>query len=152
MIEAAEEADVEDAQEDEPPEELYTTLNTEVVGVQYYEGCVRRSFCWTHHIDGSDRPRRIWGTGEAPTGANQSIRPVSSFDNACTRQSDQQFRNAIRVLNINNIQVGHVPKATAAKLAPLLDQGKVTIEGTMLEGNSGSSVSHSDSSMADHLQ
>ena len=47
-------------------------------------------------------------------------------------------RNAIRALNINNIQVGHVPRAVAAKLAPLLDQGKVTVEGTMLEGNSES--------------
>lgn len=29
-----------------------------------------------------------------------------------------------------------MPRAVAAKLAPLLDQGKVTVEGTMLEGNS----------------
>lgn len=48
---------------------------------------------------------------------------------------DEQFRNAIRVLNINDIQVGHVPKNVAAKLAPLLDQGKVNIEGEVLEGN-----------------
>jgi SWI/SNF-related matrix-associated actin-dependent regulator of chromatin subfamily A3 len=56
------------------------------------------------------------------------------------RQSDQPFRNAIRALNINGTQVGHIPKAVAAKLAPLLDQGKITIEGTMLEGNSKSSA------------
>ena len=55
------------------------------------------------------------------------------------RQSYQQFRNAIWALNINKIQVGHVPRAIAAKLTPLLDQGKVTVEGTMLEGNSKSS-------------
>lgn len=53
----------------------------------------------------------------------------------------QRLRNAVRVLNINNIQVGHVPRNVVAKLAPLLDQGKVTVEGTMLEGNSKPSVS-----------
>lgn len=56
-------------------------------------------------------------------------------------------RNAIRALNINNVQVGHVPRAVAAKLAPLLDQGKVTVEGTMLEGNSESSTSRAVSRM-----
>jgi len=56
------------------------------------------------------------------------------------RWPDRQYRNAVRVLNINNIQVGHVPRNVVAKLAPLLDQGKVTVEGTMLEGNSKSSM------------
>lgn len=55
------------------------------------------------------------------------------------RLSDQGLRNAVRALNINNIQVGHVPRNVVSKLAPLLDQGKVTVEGTMLEGNSKSS-------------
>ena len=53
---------------------------------------------------------------------------------------DRGARNAIQVLNINNIQVGHVPRNVAAKLAPLLDQGKVTVEGEMLEGNCKYSV------------
>lgn len=41
MIEVAEEADADEPDEDEPPEELYTTLNTNIVGVQYYEGYMR---------------------------------------------------------------------------------------------------------------
>lgn len=43
VIEAAEEADV-GSPEDEPLEELYTTLQTSIVGVQYYKGyiCVKR--------------------------------------------------------------------------------------------------------------
>jgi hypothetical protein len=40
------------------------------------------------------------------------------------------------VKNIANIQVGHVPKAVAAKLSPLLDRRLVTVEGVMQEGNS----------------
>ncbi|TCD63046.1 hypothetical protein EIP91_006059 [Steccherinum ochraceum] len=43
--------------------------------------------------------------------------------------------NAIKVENIGRTQVGHIPKNIAAKLAPLLDQNLVTIEGIMLEGN-----------------
>lgn len=38
MIEVAEEADVDEPEEGEPPERLYTTLNTSIVGVQYYKG------------------------------------------------------------------------------------------------------------------
>ncbi|KAG2126297.1 SNF2 family N-terminal domain-containing protein [Suillus clintonianus] len=44
-------------------------------------------------------------------------------------------RNAIEVQNIGGTKVGHVPKQTAAKLAPLLDRGMITIEGVMHEGN-----------------
>ena len=32
--------------------------------------------------------------------------------------------------------MGHVPRAVAAKLAPMLDKRLVSIEGVMLEGNS----------------
>ncbi|KAF9650574.1 hypothetical protein BDM02DRAFT_3164771 [Thelephora ganbajun] len=101
MFEVAEEADVDVQEEEEPPEELYTTLNTNIVGVQYYKGLV--------------------GYGEH---VKLEREPNNQYD-----------RNAIKVLNINNTQVGHVPRNVAAKLAPLLDQGKVTVEGTMLEGN-----------------
>lgn len=38
VIEVAGEVDVDEPEEDEPPERLYTTLNTSVVGVQYYKG------------------------------------------------------------------------------------------------------------------
>lgn len=44
-------------------------------------------------------------------------------------------RNAIKVENISRTQVGHIPKQFAAKLAPLMDRGEVTVEGVMLEGN-----------------
>ena len=135
MIEATEEADAGDSEEDEPPEELYTTLHTSIVGVQYYKGYTHRIF-FASRTDASGRSRWVWRTGETPTGTAKSIRPVSSLCGGCMRLSDQQFRNAVRVLNINNIQVGHVPRNVVAKLAPLLDQGKVTVEGTMLEGNS----------------
>jgi hypothetical protein len=45
------------------------------------------------------------------------------------------FRNAIMVQNIGRTQVGHIPRAVAGQLAPLLDRNLVTVEGTMLEGN-----------------
>jgi SWI/SNF-related matrix-associated actin-dependent regulator of chromatin subfamily A3 len=45
------------------------------------------------------------------------------------------LRNAIAVQNIGRTQVGHIPRQTAAKLAPLLDAGLITVEGTMNEGN-----------------
>ncbi|TBU43646.1 SNF2 family N-terminal domain-containing protein [Dichomitus squalens] len=44
-------------------------------------------------------------------------------------------RNAIQVKNIGGTQVGHIPRNIAAKLAPLLDSGSVTVEGVMHEGN-----------------
>lgn len=40
IIEVAEEAEVDNPEEDEPPERLYTTLSTSIVGVQYYKGNV----------------------------------------------------------------------------------------------------------------
>jgi len=65
MIEVAEEADANEPEEDEPPEELYTTLNTNIVGVQYYKGYMRRKLGCTPRIDASARSRRVWRTGEA---------------------------------------------------------------------------------------
>ena len=65
MIEVAEEADASEPEEDEPPEELYTTLNTNIVGVQYYKGCMRRKPGRTLRINTSARSRRVWRTGEA---------------------------------------------------------------------------------------
>ncbi|KAJ7446182.1 SNF2 family N-terminal domain-containing protein [Mycena galericulata] len=49
-------------------------------------------------------------------------------------------RNAIQVKNIASAQVGHLPKAVAAKLAPLLDQGLITVEGVMIQGNLAASA------------
>ena len=44
-------------------------------------------------------------------------------------------RNAIKVENIGRNQVGHIPRDTAAKLAPLMDRREITLEGVMHEGN-----------------
>lgn len=46
------------------------------------------------------------------------------------------FRNAIQVKNISRVQVGHLPRTVASKLAPLLDRQAVTVEGVMNDGNS----------------
>lgn len=43
--------------------------------------------------------------------------------------------NAIQVKNIAGMQVGHIPRAIASKLAPLLDQHRVTVEGVIRDGN-----------------
>ncbi|KAJ7780541.1 SNF2 family N-terminal domain-containing protein [Mycena maculata] len=43
--------------------------------------------------------------------------------------------NAIQVKNIASVQVGHLPKKVSAKLAPMLDEGLITVEGVMIEGN-----------------
>jgi hypothetical protein len=46
------------------------------------------------------------------------------------RQPNNQYdRNAIQVKNLQNVQVGHVPRETAAALAPLMDRGIVRVEG-----------------------
>lgn len=69
IIEVAEEADLNDSEEDEPPEELYTTLHTSIVGVQYYKGYIRQKLGCTSNIDTSARPRWVRGTGETRTRA-----------------------------------------------------------------------------------
>ncbi|KAI6157534.1 SNF2 family N-terminal domain-containing protein [Pisolithus tinctorius] len=46
-------------------------------------------------------------------------------------------KNAIKVVNIGGMQVGHIPKEIAARAAPLLDKGLVNLEGIMLSGNLG---------------
>jgi SWI/SNF-related matrix-associated actin-dependent regulator of chromatin subfamily A3 len=46
-----------------------------------------------------------------------------------------EVRNAIAVQNIGHTQVGHIPRQMAAKLAPLIDAGLITVEGAMNEGN-----------------
>ncbi|KIO29735.1 hypothetical protein M407DRAFT_226612 [Tulasnella calospora MUT 4182] len=49
--------------------------------------------------------------------------------------TNQYDRNAIRVLNASGTQVGHLPRTVAAKLAPLMDQSRVSVEGVMKNGN-----------------
>ncbi|KAH9961307.1 SNF2 family N-terminal domain-containing protein [Russula dissimulans] len=92
-----------DAEEvlDEQIDELYCTLSSNVVGIQYYKGLV----------DAGEQVRLI-------------REPNNKYD-----------RNAIAVQNIGRTQVGHIPRQTAAKLAPAIDAGSITMEGTMNEGN-----------------
>lgn len=48
------------------------------------------------------------------------------------REPENQYdRNAIRVLNVNREQVGHVPRQLAAKLAGYLDKQELFVEGTL---------------------
>ncbi|KAF9451964.1 hypothetical protein P691DRAFT_772701 [Macrolepiota fuliginosa MF-IS2] len=92
-------------QDDEIIEELYCTMHTNVVGIQYYKGLV--------------------GPGEEVVLVRE---PQNSYD-----------PNAIQVKNIGQVQVGHVPRNVAAKLAPLLDRKIVTVEGVITDGNLGRS-------------
>lgn len=48
----------------------------------------------------------------------------------------EYLRNAIQVKNISRVQVGHLPRTVASKLAPLLDRQAVTVEGVINDGNS----------------
>ncbi|KAJ6499180.1 SNF2 family N-terminal domain-containing protein [Mycena sanguinolenta] len=95
------EEEEEEIAEVEPPDELYVTMQTDVVGVQYYRGMV--------------------GAGEE---VRLTREPTNPYD-----------RNAIKVENIASTQVGHIPKKVASKLSPLLDQGLVSVEGVMNQGN-----------------
>ncbi|KAF7306156.1 hypothetical protein HMN09_00770900 [Mycena chlorophos] len=92
----------EEVEADEPAlDELYTTMTTQVVGVQYYQGLV--------------------SPGQA---VNLVREPSNRYDS-----------NAVQVKNIQNIQVGHLPRTVSASLAPLLDGKYVSVEGLMNEGN-----------------
>ncbi|EIW70483.1 hypothetical protein TREMEDRAFT_60987 [Tremella mesenterica DSM 1558] len=52
------------------------------------------------------------------------------------RQPQNQYdANACQVLNAGGIQVGHIPRAVAARIAPLLDDHLVTVEGRMVDQN-----------------
>lgn len=64
-------------------------------------------------------------------GAGEEVRLVREPHN-------KYDRNAIQVKNIGGTQVGHVKREYAARLAPLLDQGLITVEGVMQEGNRAS--------------
>ena len=67
-------------------------------------------------------------------GAGEEVRLVREPHN-------KYDRNAIQVKNIGGTQVGHVKREYAARLAPLLDQGLITVEGVMQEGNRACSCS-----------
>jgi SWI/SNF-related matrix-associated actin-dependent regulator of chromatin subfamily A3 len=101
-------------------DELYVIVPTQVVGIQYYTGLLLSSVF--------KLSKRIH-VGYVGSGENVMLRrePTNQFD-----------RNAIRVVNFRDEQVGHLPRAFAARLSPLLDQNLVTVEGVIKEGNSAS--------------
>lgn len=82
--------------------ELYGTLNTKVVGIQYY-------------------------TGHATIREHVIVRrePSNPYDS-----------NALQVENVQRAQIGHIPRAMAAKLAKYMDAGSILVEGS-LTGNKG---------------
>lgn len=41
--------------------------------------------------------------------------------------------NAIKVLNMRSVQVGHLERSAAAVLSPLIDRGLITVEGSYFE-------------------
>lgn len=101
-------------------DELYIILPTQVVGVQYYKGeCIL--FLRGQFND------NIYASGLVGSGENVMLQrePTNQFD-----------RNAIKVTNFNNAQVGHLPRGVSGRLAPMLDQCLVSVEGIMTEGNS----------------
>ncbi|KAF1971405.1 hypothetical protein BU23DRAFT_555945 [Bimuria novae-zelandiae CBS 107.79] len=44
---------------------------------------------------------------------------------------NQYDRNAIQVLNVNHVQIGHIPRVVAAKLAPFMDNRTLIVESTI---------------------
>ncbi|KAG1716393.1 hypothetical protein ID866_745 [Astraeus odoratus] len=66
--------------------------------------------------------------GMCLVGAGEKVRVVRDPRNAYDV-------NAIKVVNIAGMQVGHLPREVAAKIAPLVDRKLVSLDGTMLEGN-----------------
>ncbi|KAL2256470.1 hypothetical protein VTK26DRAFT_1611 [Humicola hyalothermophila] len=55
----------------------------------------------------------------------------------CRREPSNEYdSNAIRVDNVLGRQIGHIPRAIAAKLAPYLDRGEIAIE-AVLTGEKG---------------
>ncbi|KAG8729374.1 hypothetical protein FRC12_021024, partial [Ceratobasidium sp. 428] len=55
--------------------------------------------------------------------------------NLVREPTNKYDRNAIQVMNIRLKQVGHIPRQTAAELAPLIDRELIMVEGTMNDGN-----------------
>ncbi|TLD39477.1 putative snf2 family helicase protein [Venturia nashicola] len=74
--------------------ELYGSINSKIVGVQYYRG----------HVT----------FGEMVL---LNREPTNQYDS-----------NAIQVKNVSGVQIGHIPRQVAAKLAPFMDSRKLLCE------------------------
>ncbi|KAI9639359.1 uncharacterized protein MKK02DRAFT_39660 [Dioszegia hungarica] len=82
-------------------DELYGTIRSDVVGIQYYRGLV--------------------GRGEYVMLRRE---PTNQYD-----------KNAIQVVNGASLQVGHIPRGVALKLAGMMDDGLLIVEGRMIGQN-----------------
>ncbi|CAK9786233.1 unnamed protein product [Cutaneotrichosporon oleaginosum] len=52
------------------------------------------------------------------------------------RQPNNEYdSNAVQVLNASGVQVGHIPRGVAARIAPLMDGRLITVEGRMIGQN-----------------
>ncbi|KAK4688842.1 hypothetical protein P7C73_g1286, partial [Tremellales sp. Uapishka_1] len=95
------EEDEKDSSQPTELDELYVTMRTDVVGIQYYNGLV---------------------------GRGETVMLKRDADNAYDA-------NAVKVVNASQTQVGHIPRAVAARLAPLMDGKVIAVEGVMVGQN-----------------
>ncbi|KAG5648541.1 hypothetical protein DXG03_003152 [Asterophora parasitica] len=157
----AEDEQIEEAPTEEAKDELYCTMHTNVVGIQYYKGIL--SIIWPV---GFLIPFKDWWDPGKKSSFREShttnmTSMFSSTSSSIIHELKLGFRNAIQVKNIGQTQVGHLPAKLAVKLAPLLDQHLVTVEGVINDGNLGGgkvytlSISlriYGDSDMRDTLE
>lgn len=107
--------------EEEVRDELYGQLNTQVVGTRLYRGLV--------------------GSGQEVllvrgSGIDRSVHTIQcSFIIPNLRDS-----STVQVKNCSRVLVGNVPRGVASKLAPLMDQKRISVEGVMNDGNSSSHI------------
>ncbi|KAG5353743.1 hypothetical protein C0989_002526 [Termitomyces sp. Mn162] len=115
----AEDENIEETPDEEIADELYCSMKTNVVGIQYYKGLV--------------------GPGEQVLLIREPGNPYDRYILLCLLAPYFSYRttsrNAVQVKNISQVQVGHLPRQLVAKLAPLLDNHLVTVEGIINDGN-----------------
>lgn len=104
-----------DESREEVKDELYISLASQIVGLQYYGG---NDYSCYDPCQPSNRLLGLVGPGEEVTLVRE---PHNKYD-----------RNAIQVLNISGAQVGHIPRKIAEKLAPLIDSNQIAVEGALL--------------------
>lgn len=101
-VKAEREAEEDESEGSPEPEDdvFYLRHQDEVVGIQHYRGLVGvgERVVLVRLLDGSSEMRNL-------TASSQHRDPTNRYD-----------ANAIKVVNINGQQVGHIPKGTAARL------------------------------------
>lgn len=132
----AQESIEEEVQEEEARDELYCSLKTNVVGIQYYKGMAPLTCYWNSILESHIG---LVGPGEEVLLVRE---PQNQYDRYSWYAAYHwkalltvYSSNAIQVKNIARAQVGHLPRAVASKLAPLLDRRAVTVEGVINDGN-----------------